>query len=139
MTMVDDREAVTDGEMATADSQVDVDIDATGPMERAPTLESRTAADPELPPPPADTIAVSPTDLVALGRVATKAQLARDALHGRDEAIAEAVTDEGIDVAAVAHAVGLTPAEVATIVFVQEANPSPFTRLRRKVRRRQPS
>ena len=82
---------------------------------------------------------MSPTDLVALGRVASKAKLMRDATQGRDEAIAEAVTDEGIDVAAVAHAAGLTLAEVATIVFVQEANPSPFVQLRRNVRRRQAS
>ncbi len=85
------------------------------------------------------TFAVSPDDLVALGRVASKAKLVRDALQGRDEAIAVAVTDEGIDVAAVARAAGLTPAEAATIVFVQEANPSPFVQLRRNVRRRHAS
>jgi hypothetical protein len=85
------------------------------------------------------TFAVSPDDLVALGRVANKAKLVRDALQGRDEAIAVAVTDEGIDPAAVAHAAGLTPAEVATVVFVQEANPSPFVQLRRSVRRGQAS
>ena len=39
--------------------------------------------------------------------------------------------------AAVAHAAGLTPAEVATIVFAQEANPSPFVQLRRATRRGQ--
>ena len=50
-----------------------------------------------------------------------------------------AVTDDGLDVAVVARAAGLTPAEVATIVFVQEANPSPFVQLRRNVRRRQAS
>jgi hypothetical protein len=86
-----------------------------------------------------DTFPVTPTALVALGRVAAKAKLVRDAMQGRDEAIAEAVTDEGVDVAAVAHAAGLTPAEVATIVFVQESNPSPFVQLRRNVRRRQVS
>ena len=91
------------------------------------------------PPPDPDTFAVSPDDLVALGRVASKAKLVRDALQGRDEAIAVAVTDDGIDVAAVAHAAGLTPAEVATVVFVQEANPSPFVQLRRNARRRQAS
>jgi hypothetical protein len=116
----------------------------------APDAPSETTVQADAAPPPADagappptpdpdTFAVSPDDLVALGRVASKAKLVRDALQGRDEAIAVAVTDDGIDLAAVAHAVGLTPAEVATIVFVQEANPSPFTRLRRKVRRRQPS
>ncbi len=95
----------------------------------------------ERPPPSPDpgTFAVSPDDLVALGRVASKAKLVRDALQGRDEAIAVAVTDEGIDVAAVARAAGLTPAEAATIVFVQEANPSPFVQLRRNVRRRHAS
>ena len=56
-------------------------------------------------------------------------------MQDRDEAIAEAVTDEGIEVAAVARAAGLTPAEVATIVFVQEANPSPFVLLRPRTRR----
>jgi len=98
------------------------------------------AASGEQPPTPDPaTFAVSPGDLVALGRVASKAKLVRDAVQGRDEAIAVAVTDEGIDVAAVAHASGLTPAEVATVVFVQEANPSPFVLLRRNARRRQAS
>jgi hypothetical protein len=97
------------------------------------------AADEPRPTPDPDTFAVSPDDLVALGRVASKAKLVRDALQGRDEAIAVAVTDDGIDVAAVAHAAGLTPAEVATVVFVQESNPSPFVQLRRNARRRQAS
>ena len=96
-------------------------------------------ADEQPPTPDPATFAVSPGDLVALGRVASKAKLVRDAVQGRDEAIAVAVTDEGIDVAAVAHASGLTPAEVATVVFVQEANPSPFVLLRRNARRRQAS
>jgi hypothetical protein len=112
------------------------DIDATGPIDAAappPTAPEGV----DLPPPASDTFAVSPTDLVALGRVASKAKLARDTLQGRDEAIAEAVTDEGIDVAAVAHAAGMTPAEIATIVFTQEANPSSFVQLRRATRRGQ--
>ena len=79
---------------------------------------------------------VSPEDLVVLARVASKAQVARDSLEDRDARIAEAVTDEGIEVAAVARAAGLTPAEVAAIVFAQESNPSPFTQLRRSVRTR---
>ena len=79
---------------------------------------------------------VSPEDLVALARVASKAQVARDSIEDRDARIAEAVTDDGIEVAAVARAAGLTPAEVAAIVFAQESNPSPFTQLRRSVRAR---
>jgi hypothetical protein len=87
----------------------------------------------------AATFTVSPEDLVVLGRVASKAKLARDAMQDRDEKIAEAVTDEGVEVAAVAHAAGLTPAEVAAIVFAQESNPSPLTRLRRAARQRPPA
>jgi hypothetical protein len=77
---------------------------------------------------------VSPADLVVLARVASKAKVARDCIADRDAHIAEAVQDHGIEVAAVARAAELTPAEVAAIVFAQEANPSPFTRLRRTAR-----
>jgi hypothetical protein len=77
---------------------------------------------------------VSPEDLVVLARVASKAKVARDSIADRDEKIAEAVTDHHIEVAAVAAAAGLTAAEVAEIVFAQESNPSPYTRLRRSVR-----
>jgi hypothetical protein len=77
---------------------------------------------------------VSPEDLVVLARVASKAKVAQDSIADRDEKIATAVTDHGIEVAAVATAAGLTLAEVAEIVFAQEANPSPFTRLRRAAR-----
>ncbi len=77
---------------------------------------------------------VSPEDLVVLARVASKAKVARDSIADRDEKIAEAVTDHGIEVAVVAAAAGLTPAEVAEIVFAQESHPSPFTRLRRAAR-----
>ncbi len=79
---------------------------------------------------------VSTEDLVVLARIASKAQVARDSIADRDARIAEAVTDEGIEVAAVARAAALTPAEVAAIVFAQESNPSPYTKLRRSVRAR---
>jgi hypothetical protein len=82
------------------------------------------------------TLTVSQDDLVVLARVASKAKVARDSIQDRDEKIAEAVTDDGVEVTAVAYAAGLTPAEVAEIVFAQESNPSPFTQLRRSIRRR---
>ena len=129
----------TDGRDLAGAARAGIDISATDERDArsATRLDDGVAA--ALPPPAAGTFAVSPTDLVALARVASKAKLVRDLVQGRDEAIAEAVTDEGIEVAAVAHASGLTPAEVATIVFTQEANPSPFVQLRRSTRRRQAS
>jgi hypothetical protein len=82
---------------------------------------------------------VSPDDLVVLARVASKAKVARDSIADRDARIAEAVEDDGIEVAAVARAADLTPAEVAAIVFAQQANPSPFTRLRRSIQPKAPA
>ncbi len=46
------------------------------------------------------------------------------------------MTEDGLEVAVVAKAADLTPAEVAAIVFAQESNPSPLTHLRRSVRAR---
>jgi hypothetical protein len=86
-----------------------------------------------------DSFTVSPDDLVVLARVASKAKVARDSLDDRDDKIAEAVTGHRIEVAAVAHAAGLSPAEVAEIVFTQESKPSPFTGLRRAARSDQAS
>jgi hypothetical protein len=77
---------------------------------------------------------VSQDDLVVLARVASTAKVARDTLDDRDARIAEAITDHGLEVAVVARAAALTPAEVAVIVFAQESNPSPLTKLRRSVR-----
>jgi hypothetical protein len=78
-----------------------------------------------------DTFEVSQDDLVALARVASKSKLARDAIHDRDDSIAAAVIDGGVDPSAVARAAGLAPTEIATIVFDQEANPSAQAQLRR--------
>ena len=83
-----------------------------------------------------ESFSVSPDDLVVLARIASKAKVARDSLDDRDARIAEAVKDEGLEVAIVARAAELTPAEVAAIVFAQESNPSPFTQLRRSARNR---
>ncbi len=83
-----------------------------------------------------DAFTVSSDELVILARVASKAKLARDAIDDRDALVAEAVTEDGLEVAVVAKAADLTPAEVAAIVFAQESNPSPLTHLRRSVRAR---
>lgn len=74
---------------------------------------------------------VTADDLVILAHVASRAKLARDVIGERDARIAEAVTDDGLEVAAVAKAADLTPAEVAAIIFVQESNLTPMRRLRR--------
>ena len=83
-----------------------------------------------------EAFSVSHDDLVILARIASNARVARHSIDERDARIAEAITDDGLELAAVARAAGLTPAEVAAIVFAQESDPSPLTRLRRSARQR---
>ena len=110
--------------MGTTDGRADADA------ARADTDDERAAK---------DTFEVSPNDLVTLARVASKAKLSRDARRERDETIAEAVVDDGVDPAVVARAAGLEPGEIAVIVYEQESNPSAFAQLRRSGRGRQAS